>query len=144
MKATPCYVCHPGQQTKCLRGEMAQRGFTCTSEGCHGSMADVADSQAGGRQAWLEEPTCKGCHGVTYAESPGTLYRNSYLTNGPEGMNGKIMCEDCHNSPHAEWPSLKKVDNAIPLRVQGMATYIQRCTVCHQNEDGGIHGNTGG
>jgi hypothetical protein len=141
--STPCYACHPGAITKCLRGAMAQRGFTCTSSGCHGSMQQVADSQASGRQAWLQEPTCGGCHGSLYAENANTLYRNSYLMNGPEGMNAKIRCESCHNSTHAEWPSSKGIDNALPKYVQGLATWIKTCTVCHQGEGGGIHGNAG-
>ena len=138
---TPCYTCHPGAQTKCLRGRMAQAGFTCTSAGCHGDMAQVADSQAAGREAWLQEPTCGGCHGARYAENPGQLYRNSYLTNGPEGMNGKlIQCESCHGSPHAEWRSTKSVDNQVPLQLQGLATFIKRCSACHGDAGGRIHG----
>ena len=131
---TPCYACHPGAQTRCLRGRMAQAGFTCTSAGCHGSMAQVADSQGPptNREAWLQEPKCGGCHGATYAENPGQLYRNSYLANGPEDMNGKkIQCESCHGSPHAEWRSTKSIDNQVPLNLQGLATYIQRCNTCH-------------
>ena len=136
-----CYACHPGAQTKCLRGRMAALGFTCTDAKCHGDMATVGDSQGPptNREAWLQEPTCGGCHGARYAENPGKLYRNSYLMNGPEGMNGKIMCEACHNSPHAEWASTKSVDNAEPLRLQGMATYIKKCGVCHKGASGRIH-----
>jgi hypothetical protein len=137
---TPCYTCHPGAQTKCLRGRMAQAGFTCTSAGCHGDMARVADSQAAGREAWLQEPTCGGCHGARYAENPGQLYRNSYLRNGPEDMNGKmIQCESCHGSPHAEWRSTKSIDNQVPLQLQGAATYIKRCSACHGDASGRIH-----
>jgi hypothetical protein len=137
---TPCYTCHPGAQTKCLRGRMAQAGFTCTSAGCHGDMAQVAGSQAAGREAWLQEPTCGGCHGARYAENPGQLYRNSYLRNGPEDMNGKmIQCESCHGSPHAEWRSTKSIDNQVPLQLQGAATYIKRCTACHGDAGGRIH-----
>jgi hypothetical protein len=142
-----CYVCHPGAQTKCLRGGMAAAGFTCTDAKCHGGMARVADSQGppSNREAWLQEPTCGGCHGATYAENQGQLYRNSYLANGPEGMNGrKIMCESCHNSPHAEWASTMAVDNAVPLNLQGLATFIKTCKVCHGGERGKIHGGGGG
>jgi hypothetical protein len=139
---TPCYACHPGAITKCLRGRMAQVGFTCTSAGCHGDMAQVADSQGAptNREAWLQEPRCGGCHGATYAENPGQLYRNSYLTNGPEGMNGKlIQCESCHGSPHAEWRSTKSIDNQVPLQLQGAATFIKRCSACHGDASGRIH-----
>jgi hypothetical protein len=144
---TPCYACHPGSQTKCLRGRMAQAGFTCISAGCHGDMAKVADSQGPptNREAWLQEPTCGGCHGATYAENPGQLYRNSFLANGPEDMNGKkIQCESCHGSPHAEWRSTKSIDNQVPLTLQGLATYIQRCSACHSEGGGRIHGGGGG
>jgi hypothetical protein len=139
---TPCYACHPGAITKCLRGRMAQVGFTCTSAGCHGDMTQVADSQGAptNREAWLDEPTCGGCHGATYAETPGQLYRNSYLSNGPEGMNGKrIQCESCHGSPHAEWRSTKSIDNQVPLQLQGAATFIKRCSACHGDANGRIH-----
>ncbi len=136
-----CYACHPGAQTKCLRGRMAQAGFTCTDGGCHGSMSAVADSQAAGRRAWLDEPRCDGCHDAAHGENPATLYRDSYLANGPEGMN-VVLCESCHNSPHAEWRSSRAVDNAEPLKLQGLATYIKRCAVCHPGR-GKVHGNQG-
>jgi hypothetical protein len=141
---TPCYACHPGAKTRCLRGAMAAVGLTCTDPRCHGTMQHVADTQAAGRQAWLQEPRCQTCHGTKYAENANTLYRNSYLQNGPEGMNGRIMCETCHNSTHAEWPSMRNVDNRLPVNVQGLPTYIRRCSACHQPEGGGIHGNAGG
>ena len=142
---TPCYACHPGAITKCLRGRMAQAGFTCTSAGCHGDMAQVADSQGPptNREAWLQEPTCGGCHGAKFAENPGQLYRNSYLANGPEDMNGKrIQCESCHGSPHAEWRSTRSIDNQEPLQLQGLATFIKRCRACHGDAGGRIHGAT--
>jgi hypothetical protein len=139
-----CYACHPGRTTRCLRGAMAKAGITCTSARCHGSVYTVGQSQVNGRQAWLQEPRCGACHGAKYAPNKNTLYRDSYLKNGPEDMNGFIMCESCHNSPHAEWPSMKAVDNALPLRVQGLATFIKPCTACHGGERGRIHGNRGG
>jgi hypothetical protein len=110
-------------------------------------MAQVADSQGApaNREAWLQEPKCGGCHGTKYAENAGQLYRNSYLANGPEGMNGKkIQCESCHGSPHAEWPSTKSIDNQVPLTLQGLASFIQRCSTCHGGESGHIHGGGGG
>jgi hypothetical protein len=139
-----CYSCHPGVATKCLRGAMARAGLTCANAKCHGSVYAVGQSQVKGREAWLQEPRCGSCHGSKYGVNPGTLYRNSYLKNGPEGMNGFIMCESCHGSPHAEWSSKLAVDNALPLRVQGLPTFIKRRTVCHGGERGRIHGNTGG
>ena len=144
-----CYACHPGAVTRCLRGAMARQGFTCTNARCHGDMAQVGNSQAAppagsGRQAWLQEPRCGGCHGAKFSENAGTLYRMSFLKNGPEGMNGAIRCESCHGSPHAEWPSTNARDNYEPVYNQGLATFIKRCVTCHGGESGGIHGNTGG
>ena len=60
-------------------------------------------------------------------------------------MNGnKIQCESCHGSPHAEWQSTKSIDNQVPLNLQGLATYIKRCSTCHGGENGHIHGGGGG
>ena len=36
-----CYLCHPGQQTQCLRDVMYSKGMTCIN--CHGGTADVAN-----------------------------------------------------------------------------------------------------
>jgi hypothetical protein len=136
-----CYNCHPGQKTQCLRGAMAAAGKTCSDPKCHGSIDNVASTVAGGRQPWLNEPDCGGCH--SNAANPNTLYRNSYLQNGPEDMNGIILCESCHNGTHSEWKSTLAVDNSLPLYLQGSAGAIGTCTVCHQGS-GKIHEGGGG
>jgi hypothetical protein len=133
-----CNACHPGPRTQCLRGAMARAGITCTNSKCHGSMAKVASSQANGRIAWLQEPTCRSCHGAKHAPNANTLYRNSVLKNGPEDMNGFIRCESCHGSPHSEWKSRLAADNALPISVQGVAGFIKKCTACHSGS-GHIH-----
>jgi hypothetical protein len=138
--AEPCYNCHPGQLTKCLRGVMATAGLTCTSSGCHGSMSNVAATIAAGRQPWLQEPDCGNCH--PNGANSGQLYRNSYLSDAPEGMSGRIQCEMCHNGTHSEWTSRLAVDNSIPRALQGKPGVIMRCTPCHKGH-GKIHGNTG-
>lgn len=131
-----CYACHPGHVTQCLRGAMARQGFTCTD--CHGELAAVGNPA---RDAWLEEPSCAaaGCHSALYQPAPGGLYRTSYLVNGPEEMNGKILCTSCHNSPHAEWVSTQAADNALPKSIYGKADYIRGCTACHGGS-GKVHG----
>jgi hypothetical protein len=134
----PCNNCHPGVVTKCSRGVMAAQGLTCNSDQCHGDMAQVAQSQKDGRQAWLEEPDCGNCHGNLYASNPNSLYHNSYLMNGPDEMNETILCLSCHNSPHAEWPSTLAVDNSVPINVIGKPDFINKCTACHQGS-GKIH-----
>ncbi|MGY6275494.1 IPT/TIG domain-containing protein [Methylomonas sp. MgM2] len=69
-----CYQCHPGADTKCLRGAMTE---TVTCQNCHGDMEAVGGSnpllaygpivQTGAidkqtRKAWSDEPRCQSCH----------------------------------------------------------------------------------
>ncbi len=136
-----CYSCHPGVETQCYRGVMKKEGVACGDAACHGDIAQVAKSQAEGRQAWLQEPNCQSCHNDKYATNEGQLYHNSYLNNAPaEEMNGKIQCISCHNSPHAEWESTLEIDNELPISLQGKADPIESCSVCHENKkQGKIH-----
>ena len=136
-----CYNCHPGQKTQCLRGAMAAAGRTCDDAKCHGTLENVAATVAAGRQPWLGEPDCGNCH--SNASNPNTLYRQSYLANGPEAMNGIILCESCHNGTHSEWKSTLALDNSIPLYLQGKAGPIGACNVCHSGE-GKVHAGGGG
>jgi hypothetical protein len=79
-----CYQCHPGKETKCLRGAMFNAGILCSD--CHGTMAQIgADFSAGvsatnpggfvldqgnfydpdsgqSRVPWANEPGCGSCH----------------------------------------------------------------------------------
>jgi hypothetical protein len=77
-----CYQCHPGKNTKCLRGAMFNGGMLCND--CHGSMLQVGNdfsrtvspSNAGTfilakdfytnantpRVPWANEPGCGSCH----------------------------------------------------------------------------------
>jgi len=77
-----CYQCHPGKNTKCLRGAMFNGGMLCSD--CHGTMAQVGNdfsrnvspSTAGAfqlakdfysnpatlRVPWANEPGCGSCH----------------------------------------------------------------------------------
>jgi len=65
---TSCYQCHPGKETRCLRGAMGRTSdqygqplMSCQS--CHGGMAEVGSSS---RDGWLDEPNCQSCHTGTY------------------------------------------------------------------------------
>ena len=70
-----CYQCHPGQNTKCLRGAMFNGGLVCND--CHGTMTQVGNDFSqnwssatpfpGGadmtkRIPWANEPKCQSCH----------------------------------------------------------------------------------
>ena len=126
-----CYQCHPGPQTKCLRGTMAAAGMTCQS--CHGSIQDVANKN---REPWVDLPRCGNCHGDQYAEEPGKLFRQS------KGHGG-LYCESCHGSTHAILPSTEARDNIQVIRLQGYADILRECSVCHGDNvpDGpGPHG----
>lgn len=114
-----CYSCHPGPQTKCLRGTMFQQGMSC--QNCHGSMTDVANAN---RRPWIDEPRCGSCHGSRYAENSGKLYR---FSTGHEG----IYCQACHGSQHSIGPSTQKNDNVQAILLQGSPGTIKVCTVCH-------------
>ncbi|MBP7960379.1 MAG: hypothetical protein KBG20_04985 [Caldilineaceae bacterium] len=114
-----CYQCHPGEETSCLRGVMAEAGMWCTD--CHGSMQDVASPD---RTPWVDEPQCGDCHGADHAENPDTLYRNST-------GHGGLYCSTCHGSTHAILPSMEPLDNMQVIALQGYAGTLQECTVCH-------------
>jgi hypothetical protein len=131
--ATPaCYNCHPGPKTQCLRGIMYRAGKTCSD--CHGDMYAMTTGIQNGRQPWVQEPRCGDCHAASHAENNNTLFRNSVLMNGPEDMNGKIYCEACHNSTHAELTTANPADPTIPKQFQGDSYWIWSCTVCHSGQ----------
>jgi len=79
-----CYQCHPGKNTRCLRGAMFNGGMLCSD--CHGSMSQVGADFSQGvspatpgafklglgnfydptsaqpRVPWANEPGCGSCH----------------------------------------------------------------------------------
>ena len=80
--AQTCYRCHPGNQTQCLRGAMANADLVC--QDCHGNMNQVGNdfsrnvsptrvgafelapdfytNPATPRVPWANEPGCGSCH----------------------------------------------------------------------------------
>ncbi len=115
-----CYNCHPGPVTQCFRDVMSQEDdgeITCVR--CHGTMTKVTQNT----DSWLKEPRCDSCHGdSTQTEA---LYRNSV------GHSG-IYCAGCHDSPHAIAPSREPIDDVKFALLQGRATTLRTCTVCHE------------
>ncbi len=122
----PCYACHPGVETQCLRDVHFAEGLTCVD--CHESMEAVGQPT---RLPWVDEPRCGDCHtraGFEF-EQANTLFRNS------KGHMG-VHCAACHGSPHAIGPSVEAADNVQAIGLQGHAGVIDTCTVCHrENED---------
>lgn len=118
-----CYMCHPGANVQCSRGTMAtDYGMIC--QDCHGNMANVKNTIENGRIPWLEEPACRTCHTTIYGEPVGQLFRNSR-------GHGGVLCSNCHNSPHADFPSREAVDNRVMVDLQGHVGVLSDCTVCH-------------
>ena len=119
-----CQKCHPGPQTRCLRGTMANdHGMIC--QDCHGTMEQIEQSIDNGRTPWVEEPACRTCHTSTYGEPAGTLYRNAP---GPRRAH-------VHGLPttvrHAIFPSREARDNQVMVDLQGHAGTLSDCRVCH-------------
>lgn len=115
-----CYLCHPGPNTKCLRGVMkVQKGMDCVD--CHGTMEKVSQNPA----PWFNEPRCDAanCHGAGYAQDM-PLYRMS------KGHGG-VYCEACHDSPHAIAPSSVSNDSIKFIALQGRIGALSNCMACH-------------
>ncbi len=157
-----CYQCHPGKETKCLRGAMGRASdhfgqplMSCQS--CHGGMAEVG---AAGRAGWFDEPDCQSCHTGTETNNAGQLrFLSSFLGDGtvrrpadarfattPDSPapgislfrfshgHGGLTCSACHGSPHAVYPTSERNDNIQSLTLQGHVGTIGDCAVCHQND----------
>jgi len=154
-----CYNCHPGSATKCLRGAMGNAGMQC--QNCHGSMAQVGAST---RRGWLDEPGCENCHTGTAVKNSGQiLYTDAFAyPGGPLRQaadprfavntgklyrlstgHGKLACEACHGSTHAEYPSSHTNDNLMVTRLQGHSGTLVECTACHASSMTGISGPHG-
>ena len=157
---TACYTCHPGSETKCLRGAMgnavdANGNMLMQCQSCHGVMSQVA---AANRKGWLEEPSCQNCHTGTALKNNGQIRYTSAFDNkrcllrlaadttfatNPNvpaaGLDlyrfsfghGGLECESCHGSTHAEYPSSHLNDNLQTIRLQGHAGVLSECTACH-------------
>jgi hypothetical protein len=154
--ANSCYLCHPGQNTKCQRGAM--NATACYD--CHGNLTKVGTST---RQGWLDLPSCQMCHNsgtraTTTFDSTGNWRTTSdtvFATTLNVPLNGKslyrystghggLYCSACHGSQHAEFPTLQANDNVYSTALQGYAGKIVECTACHQSmpstASGGPHG----
>ncbi len=75
-----CYYCHPGTQTKCLRGTMATAGMVCQS--CHGGLPAVANTN---RAPWKDLPKCQSCHTGDARHNAGRqIIRRIAYEDGPD------------------------------------------------------------
>ena len=154
-----CYRCHPGSDTRCLRGAMGSAvapdgTLAMQCQDCHGSMDTVGDTN---RTGWLEEPDCQACHTGDAVKNNGQIrYDSVYVTNDAvravtnrlfatntnapaAGLSlfrfsrghGGLYCEACHGSTHAEFPSAFRNDNIYSEARQGHKGPLSECTACH-------------
>lgn len=148
-----CYRCHPGSETKCLRGAMghataADGSNLMQCQSCHGGMSAVAAST---RRGWLDEPSCENCHTGTATRNSGAIrFLDAYDATGSwrqpadnrfasntgklyrmSAGHGNLQCEACHGSTHAEYPSDHRNDNLQNIALQGRAGTLSECSACH-------------
>lgn len=167
-----CYQCHPGAETKCLRGTMgaavagdASLSIHCQS--CHGAMSDVGEAS---RVGWLQEPDCQSCHTGTATSNAGAIrYLNAFASPGgfraaPDATfatkpnapaaglslyrfsmgHGGLQCEACHGSTHAEFATTEANDNVQSMRMQGHEGMLSECTACHPTMPAAANGGPHG
>lgn len=155
-----CYRCHPGSETKCLRGAMgsavaADGSMEMQCQSCHGTLSQVGSPS---RVGWFMEPNCQSCHTGTASHNNGQIRYTSVFTdangtvrtpvdqtfattpNTPAaGLSlyrfsvghGGLQCSACHGSTHAEFPSSHANDNIASTEIQGHKGVIGECTACH-------------
>jgi hypothetical protein len=155
-----CYQCHPGSETRCLRGAMgsatlADGSLAMQCQSCHGGMSKVG---ASGRVGWLDQPNCQGCHhngerklavvsgtvgDTRFATNPNTPSTGFSLFRMSKGHGG-LQCEACHGATHAEYPSSHDNDNLLAQDLQGFAGTLHECGTCHKTEPSTIFGGPHG
>ncbi len=165
LNRSACYSCHPGANTKCLRGAMGDAkdangvsAMQCQS--CHGNMSAVGSAN---REGWLNEPNCQACHhngkqelsaidpatktlrsvvDSKFATTPNTPAVGFSLYRFSKGHGG-LQCEACHGSTHAIYPA-HTADNKLSMKIQGHTGTLSECSACHTTvpttTTGGPHG----
>jgi Big-like domain-containing protein len=154
-----CYRCHPGSETRCLRGAMGSAvasdgSMSMQCQSCHGNMTKVGDAN---RAGWFDEPSCQDCHTGSATHNNGQIrYETVYEPNGDERVavnalfatnantpapgidlyrfssgHGGLQCSACHGSTHAIFPSAHGNDNLQSEALQGHAGTLSDCLACH-------------
>ena len=154
-----CYRCHPGAETRCLRGAMGRSvdingALNIQCQDCHGPMSAIASTN---RTGWLDEPNCQACHTGDAVSNNGQIrYDNARIsadelrvavnrrfatnTNTPlpntslfrfSKGHGGLYCSACHGSTHAEFPSAFFNDNVANMQRQGHVGQLSECSACH-------------
>ena len=167
-----CYRCHPGSETRCLRGVMgnsvaADGTLAIQCQNCHGPLSAVGSAT---RTGWFQEPTCQSCHTGTATTNSGQIrYTSAIDTNGlPRAAadltfatsantpaagydlyrfssgHGGLQCSACHGSTHAVYPTSEQNDNLQSIALQGHVGKIAECGACHTTVPGTTNGGPHG
>jgi hypothetical protein len=167
-----CYRCHPGSETRCLRGAMGgavapDGSMAMQCQSCHGGMEQVG---APTRIGWLMEPNCQSCHTGTATHNNGQIrYSSVFESNGSERVavdstfatsantpasgislyrfstgHGGLQCSACHGSTHAEFPATHRNDNVRNVQLQGHGGVTAECTACHTTMPSTVNGGPHG
>ena len=167
-----CYRCHPGSETRCLRGAMgaavaADGTMAMQCQSCHGTMSEVCSIE---RTGWLDQPSCQNCHsGDAMANAGQIRYTGAFEPNGARRQpandrfatnpnvpaagfdlyrfsygHGGLACEACHGSTHAEVPAAHGNDNVQNVALQGNAGVLSDCRTCHNRNPGTTSGGPHG
>jgi hypothetical protein len=92
---------------------------------CHNSSLRLT-STFDGKGKWVQTTD------KTFATNSNVPIVGSNLYRYSKGHGG-AYCSGCHNSPHAEFPSLQPNDNVYSFEQQGHGGKITECGVCHSN-----------
>lgn len=172
LSRSSCYRCHPGSETRCLRGAMgsavaADGSMAMQCQNCHGGMSQVG---AKGRVGWLDQPDCASCHTGTATRNNGSIRYTSVFqadgtrrrpvdrtfavnTNTPAAGfalyrfsqgHGGLQCEACHGPTHAENPSSHANDNVQSAKLQGHVGTLVECSACHTQTPNTVNGGPHG
>jgi hypothetical protein len=167
-----CYRCHPGSETRCLRGAMgkavaADGSLAIQCQDCHGTMSAVGEET---RVGWLDQPNCQSCHTGTATDNNGQIrYTSVFEPTGEvrQAVNqtfatdpdapttgfslyrfsfghGGLSCLACHGSTHAVFPTSHANDNLRNEDLQGHEGTLVECVACHATTPNTVSGGPHG
>lgn len=143
-----CYQCHPGRNTKCLRGAMFNGGMLCND--CHGNMTQVGNdfsrdvsptnpsafklglgnfydpASAQPRVPWANEPGCGSCHTgdatANLAGSAGTIANLRDIHGNSDGIRllRAFRSGDAKATPIVP-PNKRFAENTVAVAFNGFA-----------------------
>jgi hypothetical protein len=146
-----CYQCHPGANTKCLRGAMFTGGMICND--CHGSLAQVGNDfsvkfskanpgvqDLSKRVPWVNEPHCQSCH---TGDAMNNKANDPNVIKAPDGIRllQAYLTNDADAKPIVADKNKRFAEETAPISTQyGDNTVLYRfskghsgisCQACH-------------